>query len=172
MLFRSVTGFDGHELIEVGVKHGSLLVDDARNGRQWSFKEITLSLTRPEQGGVAFNASSETEERSWSLNAALMPLRDGRRSLRFEANHVMLDHLLLALQLGDGQFHSTLPISAEIRAEIAPDGMPQFLNGRVIASGFLGEEKNPDDQIAVDLAEFRFDWDRSEERRVGKECRL
>ena len=50
-----MTGFDGHELIEVGVKRGSLVVDDARNGRQWSFKEITLSLTRPEQGGIAFS---------------------------------------------------------------------------------------------------------------------
>ncbi len=154
-----VTGFDDHDLIEVGIKHGSLVVDDARNGRQWSFKEINLSLARPERGGVAFNASSETEERSWSLSAALMPLRDGRRSLRFEANQVMLDHLLLALQLGDGQFHSTLPISAEVRAEIAPNGMPQILKGRIIASGFLGEEKNIDDQIAIDLAEFRLDWD-------------
>ena len=154
----NVTGFDGYELAEVGVKNGSLIVDDARNGRQWSFKEITLSLTRPEQGGVAFSASSESEDRSWSLNAALMPMRDGRRSLRFEADHVMLDHLLLALQIGDGQFHSALPISAALTAEIAPDGMPQLLRGRIVASGYIGDEKNPDDQIAIDLAEISLDW--------------
>lgn len=154
-----LTGLDGHELIEIGVKNGSLLVDDARNGRQWSFKEITLSLTRPEQGGVAFTASSESEERSWSLAASLMPTRDGRRSLRFEANQVTLDHLLLAMQLGDGQFHSSLPITAEVRAEIGADGMPQFLRGRIVASGSLGDEKNPDERIAIDFAEFRLDWD-------------
>src|SRR5262249_53380842 len=67
----NVTGFDGHELVEVGVKRGSLVVDDARNGRQWSFTEITLNLTRPEHGGVAFSASSESEERSWALSAAM-----------------------------------------------------------------------------------------------------
>jgi uncharacterized protein DUF3971 len=155
----NVTGFDGHELIEVGVKRGSLMVDDARNGRQWSFKEITLSLTRPEQGGVAFRASSESDERSWSVSASLMPMRDGNRAFRFDANHVMLDHLLLALQLGDGQFHSTLPISADLQAEIAPDGMPQKVKGKISAAGYLGEDKNPDDQIPIDYAELRLDWD-------------
>ena len=154
----NVTGFDGHELIEVGVKHGSLNVDDARNGRQWSFKEITLSLTRPDHGGVAFSASSESEDRSWSLGASLMPMRDGRRSLRFIANHVMLDHLLLALQIGDGQIHSTLPISANLTAEIASDGMPQLLIGRISASGYIGDEKNLDEQIAIDSADIGLDW--------------
>ena len=155
----NVTGFDGHELIEVGVKRGSLVVDDARNGRQWSFKEITLSLTRPEHGGIAFSASSESEERSWAISASLMPLRDGRRALRFDASHVMLDHLLLALQLGDGQFHSALPISADLQAEIAPDGMPQTVKGRIVAAGYLGDAKNPDDYIPIDFAELTLNWD-------------
>jgi Protein of unknown function len=155
----NVTGFDGHELIEVGVKRGSLVVDDARNGRQWSFKEITLSLTRPEQGGIAFSATSESQERSWSLSASLMPMRDGSRALRFDASHVMLDHLLLALQLGDGQFHSTLPISADLQAEIAPDGMPQKIKGKIVAAGYLGDEKNLDDYIPIDYAELTLNWD-------------
>jgi hypothetical protein len=155
----NVTGFDGYELTEVGVKNGSLFVDDARNGRQWSFTEITLSLTRPDQGGIAFSASSESGERAWAIGAALIPTREGRRLLRFEANQVMLDHLLLALQIGDGQFHSTLPISAEIRAEIAPNGMPQILRGRIVAAGYIGEEQAPEEQTPIDFAELRLDWD-------------
>ena len=155
----NVTGFDGHELIEVGIKRGSLMVDDARNGRQWSFKEITLSLTRPEQGGIAFSASTESEERSWSVSASLMPMRDGNRAFRFDASHVMLDHLLLALQLGDGQFHSTLPISADLQAEIAPNGMPQKIKGKITAVGSLGDEKNLDDYIPIDYAELTLNWD-------------
>jgi len=155
----NVSGLDGQELIEVGVKHGSLMVDDARNSRQWSFTEITMSLTRPEQGGVAFAASSESEARSWSISAALMPMKDGHRLLRFEASHVMLDHLLLAMQLGDGQLHSTLPISAELQAEIAADGMPQVLKGHIIASGYLGDEKDSEGFLPIDLAEIRLDWD-------------
>ncbi|HWP26281.1 MAG TPA: DUF3971 domain-containing protein [Xanthobacteraceae bacterium] len=153
-----VTGLDGYDLTEIGVKNGSLLVDDARNGRQWSFTQITLSLSRPDQGGIAFNASSESEERSWSLSAAVLPTRSGNRVLRFDANHVMLDHLLLLFQIGDGQFHSMLPISAEIRAEIAPNGMPQQVRGRIVASGYLGHQRNPDGLIPIDLADVRLDW--------------
>lgn len=154
-----LTGFDGQELIEVGIKNGALFVDDARNQRQWTFSNVTASLTRPEQGGVAFNASSESEERSWSLTASLMPLREGRRAFRFEAHQVMLDHLLLALQLGDGQFYSTLPINADIRAEIAPDGAPQTLRGRIAAAGYIGDEKAPEERIPIDFADIRLDWD-------------
>jgi hypothetical protein len=153
-----LTGFDGYELIEVGVKNGSLLVDDARNARQWTFKEVSLGLTRPPQGGVAFRASSSTEDRSWSLSSSLMPLRDGRRALQFEARHVMLDHVLLAMQLGDGQFQSSLPISADIRADIAPNGMPEVLRGRVTADGYLGDEKSFEDRVAVE-AKIDLDWD-------------
>jgi hypothetical protein len=154
-----VTGLDGHELTEIGVKNGSLVVDDARNGRQWSFTAMTLSLTRPDQGGIAFSAGSESEERSWSLSAAVLPTRSGNRMLRFDANLVMLDHLLLLFQIGDGQFHSMLPISADIRAEIAPDGMPQQVRGRIVASGYLGHQRNPDELIPIDLADIRLDWD-------------
>jgi hypothetical protein len=154
-----VTGFDGLDLTEVGIKNGTLHVDDARNGRQWSFTEVTLSLTRPEQGGIAFAASSESEARSWSLSAALLPSRGGNRSLRLEAKEVMLDHLLLLLQVGDGQFHSTLPISAELRAEIAPNGIPQVLRGRIVASGYLGDPRNIDEQIHIESVDFRLDWD-------------
>jgi hypothetical protein len=106
-----VTGLDGNELTEIGIKNGSLIVDDARNGRQWSFTQITMSLSRPDQGGIAFSASSESGEQSWSLSAAVQPTRSGNRVLRFDADHVMLDHLLLLFQIGDGQFHSTLPKS-------------------------------------------------------------
>jgi len=155
----SITGFDGRDLIEVGVKNGRFNVDDARNGRQWTFAEMTLSLTRPAHGGVAVHVGSESDERRWSLNAALTPLRDGRRLLRFETKQVTLDDLLLVLQLGDGQFHSNLPISAEVRAELSTDGTPQLLKGHVVATGSIGEEQDPDDRITIDLVEFRLDWD-------------
>ena len=34
--------------------------------------------------------------------------------------------LMLALRLGDGQYEPDLPVSATIRAEIGPDGIPQL----------------------------------------------
>src|SRR5882757_7246104 len=51
-------GLDGHELSELGLKSGNLTVDDQRNGKQWSFHDINLSLTRPKTGGIALTLSS------------------------------------------------------------------------------------------------------------------
>ncbi|MEI9803732.1 MAG: hypothetical protein WDN48_03730 [Pseudolabrys sp.] len=47
----AATGFDGHELRELGLKNGNLSVDDRRNGKQWRFDQINASLTRPQQAG-------------------------------------------------------------------------------------------------------------------------
>ena len=49
-----VSGLDGHDLTELGLKDGNLIVDDRRNGKRWTFDHINASLMRPEQGGVIF----------------------------------------------------------------------------------------------------------------------
>ena len=41
------SGLDGHDLRELGLKDGNLTVDDERTGKQWSFRDITLSVERP-----------------------------------------------------------------------------------------------------------------------------
>src|SRR6478609_135735 len=41
------TGLDGHDLRELGLKNGNLVVDDRRNGKRWTFDGINASLTRP-----------------------------------------------------------------------------------------------------------------------------
>jgi len=69
------SGLDGHELSEVGLKNGNLTVDDERNGKQWTFQDINLSLTREKAGGVALTVSSEAAERPWLVRAAVTPVR-------------------------------------------------------------------------------------------------
>ena len=44
------TGLDGHDLRELGLKNGNLIVDDRRNGKHWTFSHINVSLTRPAAG--------------------------------------------------------------------------------------------------------------------------
>jgi hypothetical protein len=41
------SGLDGRELTEIGLQGGNLTVDDQRNGKQWTFTNIDLSVTRP-----------------------------------------------------------------------------------------------------------------------------
>jgi hypothetical protein len=159
------SGLDGHELAELGLKSGSLVVDDQRNGKQWSFENINLSLTRPKGGGVVFSVSSDAEDRQWSLSAAVTPSSYGHRVFNLEARRVSAKDLLLALRFGDDPILAEVPISASLHAEIGADGATQALQGRIIVdSGSLSRTDDPDMNIRIDRAEFNLDWDAS--RRV------
>lgn len=64
-------GLDGRDLSELGLKNGNLVVDDQRNGKRWTFRDINLSLNRPRPGSVALTISSEAGERPWMLQATM-----------------------------------------------------------------------------------------------------
>src|SRR6185312_595478 len=74
------TGLDGHDLRELGLKNGNLVVDDRRNGKRWTFDAINASLTRPRRGGVIFRLESDNPKRPWVISAAMRPLADGVRA--------------------------------------------------------------------------------------------
>ena len=70
-------GLDGGDLTEIGLQDGNLTVDDQRNGKQWTFTNIDLSVTRPKGGGVAVTLGSDGAERPWLVRAALTPGHGG-----------------------------------------------------------------------------------------------
>src|SRR5258708_12709226 len=43
----SLTGLDGQNLNEIGLKNGNLIVDDQHRGNKWNFENISLSLRPP-----------------------------------------------------------------------------------------------------------------------------
>ena len=47
----SLTGLDGQNLNEIGLKNGNLVVDDQQRGNKWTFENISLSMRRPSGGG-------------------------------------------------------------------------------------------------------------------------
>jgi hypothetical protein len=153
------SGLDGHDLAELGLKSGNLIVDDQRNGKRWNFQNIDLSLMRAANGNVVFKVESANENQPWSLSAAVAPLRSGRRVFVVEARRVLAKDLLLALRLGDDPIMAQVPLSASLRAEIGADGTTQSLQGRIIAeAGFLTESTEPW-APAIDRAEFNLEWD-------------
>ena len=154
------SGLEGYDLHELGLKDGNLTVDDQRNGKHWSFTHINVSLTRPRQGGVVFRVTSDNPERPWDLSAAMRPLSDGMRALGLEARKVSTRDIMLALRLDQGDIESDLPLSASIRAEIAPDGTLQLVQGQLlIESGSIVDRNNHDLKVDIDRAEFHFNWD-------------
>jgi len=152
------TGLDGHDLRELGLKNGNLVVDDRRNGKRWTFDGINASLTRPRQGGVIFRLESDNAERPWVLSAAMRPLTEGMRAVGIEARKVSTRDIILALRLDTRNVDIDLPLSASIRADVSADGVPQQVQGQLIAdAGTI----NDDDRIRVNIdhADFRFSWD-------------
>ena len=156
------TGLDGHDLRELGLKNGNLIVDDRRSGKRWTFDRINASLRRPRQGGVVFRLESENPQRPWLLSAAMRPLSDGVRAIGLEARQVSFRDIMLALRIDTGDFDVDLPLSASIRGEIAADGMPQLVQGQLLTGGGSITDHEPDDTtvtVPIDRADFRFSWD-------------
>jgi hypothetical protein len=154
------TGLDGHDLRELGLKNGNLIVEDRRNGKRWTFNRINVSLTRPELGGVIFRVASDAPERPWVFSAAMRPLSDGVRAVGLEARNVSSSDLLLALRLNDGDIEADMPLSASVRAEISSDGTLQHLQGRVLAdAGTIVDRDGDTASMKIDHADVRFNWD-------------
>src|SRR5581483_2254494 len=144
----------------VGLKSGNLNVDDQRNGKRWSFSNINLSLTRQKSGGIVFKLGTDDPAKPWQLAAAVTPRTGGSRLVTIEASKVPTKDLLLAMRLGEGEFEVDLPISAIIRGEIAADGTPLTMEGRVVAeAGHVADVSPPETRIDLDRIEIAGDWD-------------
>src|SRR5690242_3830825 len=154
------SGLDGHDLRELGLKDGTLTVDDQRTGKRWSFHNITMSLERPRGGGITVTVGSENSEHPWGLTAAIKPTSDGHRSIALEARQVAANDLLLASRLDGGTMQVDLPLSASLRGEIGRNGVPQALVGRIVANaGAISDGDGSDGRIEIDRAEFKVNWD-------------
>src|ERR671930_1334967 len=68
----SLTGLDGQNLNEIGLKNGNLIVDDQQRGNKWNFENISLSMRRPSGGGVALSLGEEGAK-PWSLKVTVGP---------------------------------------------------------------------------------------------------
>jgi hypothetical protein len=155
----SLTGLDGQNLNEIGLKNGSLIIDDQQRGNKWSFENISLSLRRPSAGGVALSLGEEGS-RAWSLRVAVGPLADGVRTVDIRADKVSTSNILLALRLRDLTYSADLPLTGELKGELGRDGLPTYFRGKLNAgAGTLIDSDTPDYPMAIDSAEVSVEWD-------------
>jgi hypothetical protein len=155
----SLTGLDGQNLNEIGLKNGNLTVDDQQRGNKWNFENITLSLRRPSNGGVALSVG-EDGSHAWSLRVAVGPPANGVRSVDIRADKVSTTNILLALRMKDLTYSADLPLSGELKGELGRDGLPTYFRGKVTAgSGHIIDSDTPDYPMAVDSAEINVEWD-------------
>ena len=155
-----VGALDGRELTEIGLKGGNLTVDDQRNGKQWTFANIDLSVTRPKDGGIAVKLGSDDIERPWQMRAAITPGQKGHRFVDVTTQRVSAKDLMLAMRWGEGFYEPDLPLTAHFRADIGPDGIPDMIDGRIVVEkGFVVDVDDPLARIPIDRGEISLEWD-------------
>src|SRR6266480_6859782 len=155
----SLTGLDGQNLNEIGLKNGNLIVDDQQRGNKWNFENITLSLRRPSGGGVALQVGEEGSH-AWSLRVTVGPPANGVRSVDIRADKVSTTNILLALRLKDLTYGADLPLSGELKGELGRDGLPTYFRGKISAgAGTIIDSDTPDYPMAIDSAEVSVEWD-------------
>lgn len=155
----SLTGLDGQNLNEIGLKNGNLIVDDQQRGNKWTFDNISLSLRRPSAGGVALSLGEEGAH-PWSLRVTVGPPENGVRSVDIRADKVSTSNILLALRLKDLTYSADLPLSGELKGELGRDGLPTYFRGKLTAgSGNIIDSDTPDYPMAIDSAELSVEWD-------------
>ncbi|MGJ4947521.1 YhdP family protein [Bradyrhizobium sp. HKCCYLS20291] len=155
----SLTGLDGQNLNEIGLKNGVLVVDDQQRGNKWTFENISLSLRRPSGGGVALSLGEEGAK-PWQLRVLVGPPANGVRSIDIKADKVSTSNILLALRLKDLTYFADLPLTGEIKGELGRDGLPTYLRGKInIGAGNVIDTDTPDYPMAIDQAEINMEWD-------------
>lgn len=155
----SLTGLDGQNLNEIGLKNGNLVVDDQQRGNKWTFDNISLSMRRPSGGGVAVSLGEEGA-RPWSLKVVVGPPQNGVRSVDLRADKVPAANILLAMRVKDLTYSAELPLSGELKGELGRDGVPTYLRGKVTAgAGHLIDSDTPDYPMPIDSAEMSVEWD-------------
>lgn len=155
----SLTGLDGQNLNEIGLKNGVLIVDDQQRGNKWNFENITLSLRRPSGGGVALSLGEEGA-RPWLLRVTVGPQENGVRSVDVRAHNVSTSNILLALRLKDLTYNADLPLTGELKGELGRDGLPTYFRGKLTAgAGTVIDTDTPDYPMAIDSAEINVEWD-------------
>jgi hypothetical protein len=155
----SLTGLDGQNLNEIGLKNGKLIVDDQQRGNKWNFDNITVSLRRPSSGGVALSIGEEGAK-AWSLRVAVGARSNGVRSLDIRADKVSTSNILLALRLKDLTYSADLLLTGELKGELGRDGLPTYFRGKLTAgAGHIVDSDTPDYPMAIDSAEAEVQWD-------------
>jgi hypothetical protein len=136
-------GLDGVALSQIGLKQGSLIVEDADTGRKWTFSDINIQLARPADGGLLFSLSSSGEGSKWSLTATVASTQDDVRAIDVVASNLAPRDVMLAAGIADADFLAENALSGILRAQVARDGRLVSANLRASAgAGVIGSARD------------------------------
>jgi len=143
--------FDGGALPDIGLKNGTLIIENESSGRSVAFQHISIRLSRPTQGGAVLTFTSQGPSSTATLVATLGPLKDGERSLDFELNNVATQDLVQAFTQDWRRFYVDMPLTASAIARMSKDGHILAAEASVkLGAGQIGNGEDPLERFTLD----------------------
>lgn len=115
-------GFDGGALQDVGLKDGTLRVENESSGRTYVFQHISVRVARPQEGGAVLDFAFQGPSGTATLTATIGPERQRERTLKMEVRDVATKDLVSAFTQDWKRFYMDMPLAAELNARMNVDG--------------------------------------------------
>lgn len=153
------SGLDGHRLSGIGLRNGTVIVDDARSGKRFIFAGIDFDLGAPASGGLTLGIDASGSGARWTSTAVVTARdREGRRTIDVSMTGLAPRDLSLALQ-GPQVFFADTPISGTLRAVLDTEGNPADLTGRVsLGAGQVGDLNDTALRVGIDKVSADVRW--------------
>ena len=145
-------GFDGGTLQDVGLKDGTLRVENESSGKVYVFQHISIRLTQAEQGGRILTFTFQGPSGPATLTATIGPERERARDLRLEVRDVATKDIVGAFTQDWRRFYMDLPLTARMDARIGVDGRVLSASARVdLGAGQIGNGEDALERFTLDF---------------------
>lgn len=146
-------GFDGGALADVGLKDGTLIVENESSGRRIVFQHIGVRLARPVAGGAVLTFTSQGPQYVSTAVAEIGPAQDGERAIAITVKDVSTRDLVQAFSQDHRRFYMDTPLNATASARIGLDGTVRAARAEVVlGAGALGNGEEPQERFVIDGA--------------------
>ncbi|MFG1299095.1 DUF3971 domain-containing protein [Xanthobacter sp. V3C-3] len=146
-------GFDGGALADVGLKDGTVIVENESAGRRIVFQHISVRLARPQGGGAELTFTSQSPQGVATAVARIGAARDGVRAMDVSIRNLSTRDLLQAFAQDQRRFYIDTPLDASLNATLSLEGDLKALTARLdLGAGAMGSGEDPEERFVIDRA--------------------
>ncbi|WP_051679230.1 DUF3971 domain-containing protein [Xanthobacter sp. 91] len=146
-------GFDGGALADVGLKDGTVIVENEGAGRRIVFQHMSVRLARPPGGGAVLTFTTQSPQGVATAVARISPVSNGERAMDVAIRNVSTRDLLHAFVQDQRRFYIDTPLNASFSARLALDGALTSADASLdLGAGALGSGEDPEERFVIDRA--------------------
>lgn len=146
-------GFDGNALADVGLRNGTLIVENESSGRRIVFQNISIQLARSTQGGAQLTFTSEGPHGVATAVAHIGPLRRNEREISLTARNISTRDIVQAFTKDHRRFYMDTPLNADFSARLAANGELLAADAMVnLEAGEMGNGEVRQERFVIDSA--------------------